>query len=421
MHDRSLHVGQTGLFADEELRLSVEDRRQHVYVIGKTGSGKSTLLRNLILQDIEAGRGVGLIDPHGDLALDILAHVPPRRSRETVYIAPADLAHPIGFNLLGAVPKDCRHLVASGVVEAFKNIFADSWGARLEYILYNSLAALLDFKCASLLGVLKLLTDDRYRRKVIARVEDDVVRRFWTEEFGAWSASFRTEALSPIQNKVGRILAAAPLRNILGQMTSTVDFHRIVDQGQVFVANLSKGQLGADKANLFGSLLLTQFQLAALRRADRPEEERRDFVLYIDEFQNFTTESFAPMLSEARKYRLSLVLAHQYLDQLSDVVRSAVFGNVGTLIVFRVGQSDAEAFAKELEHRFPPDDLTGLKRGEVRVRSLVNGVPTVPDRAWTLPPTGKRYGHDEHIIRRSRRNFGRPRQQVEEEISRFLR
>jgi hypothetical protein len=318
------------------------------------------------------------------------------------------------------VPQDHRHLVASGVVEAFKNLFAESWGARLEYILYNSLAALLDFEQASLLGVLKLFTDDRYRRRVLARLDDDVVRRFWMDEFTAWNASFKAEALSPIQNKVGRILAAPPLRNILGQVTSTVDFHETIDRGQVFVANLSKGQLGADKANLFGSLLLTQFQLAALHRADRPEEKRRDFVLYIDEFQNFTTESFAPMLSEARKYRLSLVLAHQYLDQLSETVRSAVFGNVGTLIAFRVGQADAEILTKELEHRFPPDDLTGLKRGEVRLRSLASGVPTVPERAWTLPPEGKCYGHHEQIIRHCRRTFGRRRQEIEEKIRRFL-
>lgn len=401
--------------------LSIADRRQHIYIIGKTGVGKSTLIRNLIAQDIAAGRGVGLIDPHGDLAREVLDFIPPSRFRETVYFNLADLDRPIGFNLLEAVSLDERHVVASGVVQAFKNIWADSWGPRLEYILYNAVSALLECGGSTLLGIPKLLTDHRYRSAVLRSVKDPMVARFWREEFEALPERLVPEVIAPIQNKVGRFLSSGVLRNILGQVTSSVDLRFALDNKRIVIANLSKGSAGADTANLIGSLLVTSFELAAMRRASEPEERRVDFALNIDEFHNFTTESLATVLSEARKYRLSLVLAHQYLDQLTDTARSAVFGNAGSLVVFRLGQADAEVLSRELEHEFSPDDLTTLGRGEVRLRLIQVGLPVTPFRAFTDRESGTRWGRGERLIRASRGRFGRPRHIVEEKIARFLR
>ncbi len=326
--------------------------RQHVYTIGKTGSGKTTLLRNLLIQHIEAGHGVGLIDPHGDLAEELLNHIPSSRTRDVVYFNPSDLEYPIGINLLANVPPDSRHLIASGIVAAFKSIWRDSWGPRMEYILYNSLAALLDCENVTLLGVTRLLTDSTFRARVIRQIRDPFVKNFWQEEYENYDERFRREAISPIQNKLGQFLMNPPIRNILGQVKSKIDFSFMMDNRRIFIANLSKGKLGADKANLLGSLLTTQFQLAAMARSDVPEKERQDFFLFIDEFQNFATDAFASILSEARKYRLCLTLSHQYIDQLPLEIRQAVFGNVGTLISFRVGNGDAEVLQKEFGNNF---------------------------------------------------------------------
>jgi type IV secretory pathway TraG/TraD family ATPase VirD4 len=314
------------------------DARQHVYVIGKTGSGKTTLLRNLILQHITQGHGMGLIDPHGDLAEELLHHIPPSRAEHLCYFNPGDLEFPMGLNLLANVAPDDRHLVASGVVSAFKSIWHDSWGPRLEYILYNAISALLECENATLLGVNRMLTDDRYRAWVIRQIKDPFLRSFWAEEYEGYDPRFRREAIAPIQNKIGQFLLNPVVRNILGQVKSKVSIPFIMDQSRPFIANLSKGNLGQDKANLLGSLLATQVQLVAMARARFPEDERRDFHLFVDEFQNFSTDTFAAILAEARKYRLCLTLSHQYIDQLSLPIRQAVFGNVGTLIAFRVGR-----------------------------------------------------------------------------------
>lgn len=310
--------------------ISAVDQRQHLYVIGKTGSGKTTLLRNMIVQHIGLGHGVGLIDPHGDLAEELLHHIPPHRADHLVYFNPGDIEYPIGLNLLTNVAPDDRHLVASGVVSAFKGIWHDSWGPRLEYILYNAVAALLDCPNTSLLGVNRMLTDDKYRSWVICQIKDPFIRAFWAEEYAGYDPRFQREAIAPIQNKIGQFLLNPVIRNILGQVKTKVSIPFVMDNGRLFVANLSKGQLGHDKANLLGSLLVTHFQLAAMARANRPESERRDFALVIDEFQNFSTDVFASILAEARKYRLCLTLSHQYIDQLTLPVRQAVFGNVGT-------------------------------------------------------------------------------------------
>jgi hypothetical protein len=400
--------------------ISVADQRHHIYVIGKTGSGKTTLLRNMIVQHIMLGHGVGLIDPHGDLAEELLHHIPRHRADHLVYFNPGDLDFPIGLNLIAGVAPDERHLVASGIVSAFKNIWHDSWGPRLEYILYNAVAALLECPNTSLLGVNRMLTDDNYRAWVIRQIKDPFIRAFWVEEYAGYDPRFQREAIAPIQNKIGQFLLNPVIRNILGQVKNKVSFPFVMDNGRLFIANLSKGQLGHDKANLLGSLLVTQFQLAAMARARRPESERRDFALFIDEFQNFSTESFASILAEARKYRLCLTLSHQYIDQLSLPVRQAVFGNAGTLIAFRIGYADAETMEKEFGKTFPPSVLADLERFEAVVKLLEDGTNREPFRAKTLPPLGNRIGRKDKLIARSRERFAQPRTTVEMKLDRWL-
>lgn len=400
--------------------VSREDRRQHLYIIGKTGSGKSTLLRNMIVQHIALGHGVGLIDPHGDLAEEILHHVPPSRANDLAYFNPGDLDFPVGLNLLANVAPDDRHLVASGIVTAFKSLWSDSWGPRLEYILYNAIAALLDCQNVTLLGVNRMLTDEKYRARVIRQVKDPFIKAFWAEEYARYDERFRREAIAPIQNKVGQFLLNPVIRNILGQVRNRVSIPFVMDNGRLFVANLSKGKLGHDKANLLGSLLTTQFQLGAMARSDRPEAERRDFYLFIDEFQNFSTESFASILAEARKYRLSLTLSHQYIDQLSVSVRQAVFGNVGTIISFRIGHTDAEVLEKEFGSAVSAGALADLDRFQAVVKLLKSGASREPFRAKMLPPVGNRVGRMEKLIRHSRMRFATRRKTMEEKLKRWM-
>ena len=400
--------------------IAAADERQHVYVIGKTGSGKTTLLRNLILQHIMLGHGVGLIDPHGDLAEELLHHIPPHRADHLVYFNPGDLEFPIGLNLLANVAPDDRHLVASGIVSAFKGIWRDSWGPRLEYILYNAISALLDCQNTTLLGVNRMLTDDRYRARVIRQIKDPFIRSFWAEEYAGYDERFKREAIAPIQNKLGQFLLNPVVRNILGQVKSRVNIPFTMDNGRLFIANLSKGRLGHDKANLLGSLLVTQFQLGAMARATRSEAERRDFYLFIDEFQNFSTDAFASILAEARKYRLCLTLSHQYIDQLSLPVRQAVFGNVGTLISFRVGYTDGEVMESEFGKTLPATELAELDRYEAVVKLLEDGANRVPFRARMLPPLENRIGRKQKLIARSRERFAVKRDVIEGKLNRWM-
>jgi DNA helicase HerA-like ATPase len=403
-------IGERAAWGDPQpFGISAVDQRQHVYILGKTGSGKTTLLRNLIIQHILLGHGVGVIDPHGDLAEELLNHIPPRRADHLVYFNPGDLEFPVGLNLLANVPSDDRHLVASGVVSAFKGIWRDSWGPRLEYILYNAVSALLDCRDATLLGVNRMLTDDGYRAKVIGQIQDLFIRSFWAEEYAGYDERFRREAIAPIQNKLGQFLLNPVVRNILGQVRSKVKIPFIMDNGRLFIANLSKGRLGHDKANLLGSLLVTQFQLGAMARASRPEHERRDFYLFIDEFQNFSTDAFASILAEARKYRLCLTLSHQYIDQLPLPIRQAVFGNVGTLIAFRVGYADAEIIEKEFGKTFSASALADLGRYEAAVKLLEDGMNREPFRAKMLPPMQCRISKKEKLISNSQKRYAVPR------------
>jgi hypothetical protein len=400
--------------------ISVVDQRQHIYVIGKTGSGKTTLLRNMILQHIALGHGVGLIDPHGDLAEELLHHIPPHRADDLVYFNPGDLEFPIGLNLLSNVPSDGRHLVASGIVGAFKGIWRDSWGPRLEYILYNAVSALLDCRNATLLGVNRMLTDDTYRAKVIRQIKDPFIRSFWAEEYAGYDPRFQREAIAPIQNKLGQFLLNPVVRNILGQVKTKVDIPFVMNNERLIIANLSKGRLGHEKANLLGSLLTTQFQLGAMARSDQPEEERHDFYLFIDEFQNFSTDAFASILAEARKYRLCLILSHQYIDQLSLPIRQAVFGNVGTLISFRIGYVDAEVMEKEFGKTFSASTLADLNRYEAAVKLLQDGANPEPFRANMLPPLENRVGRKEKLIAQSRERFATPRAFIEDKLNRWM-
>lgn len=400
--------------------ISTADLRQHVYVIGKTGSGKTTLLRNLIIQHIVLGHGVGLIDPHGDLAEELLHHIPPYRANHLCYFNPGDLEFPVGLNLLARVAPDDRHLVASGIVEAFKGIWRESWGPRLEYILYNAVAALLDCEGTTLLGINRLLSDGAYRAKVIQQIKDPFIRDFWASEYAGYDPHFQREAIAPIQNKVGQFLLNPVMRNILGQVRNKVSFPFMMDRGRIFIANLSKGKLGADKANLLGSLLTTQFQLAATARTSRQETERRDFYLFIDEFQNFSTDAFASILAEARKYRLCLSLSHQYIDQLSMPVRQAVFGNVGTLIAFRVGYTDAEVVEKEFGRTFTAEAISDLGRYEAVVKLLEDGANHTPFRTKMLPPLENRVGRKEKLIHQSRKRFATPRIVIEGKLERWM-
>lgn len=396
--------------------ISVEDQRQHIYILGKTGSGKTTLLKNLIVQHIQQGHGVGLIDPHGDLAQELLDYIPRSRTDHLCYFNPADVEYPIGFNLLANVPKDEQHLVASGVISALKGIWRDSWGPRLEYILYNALAALLECQNTTLLGVNRMLTDNDYRAWVLKQVRDPFIRAFWVEEYERYEPRFRREAIAPIQNKVGQFLLNPVIRNILGQVKSKVKIPFIMDNRGLFIANLSRGRIGEHEVNLLGSLLVTQFQLAAMGRAKRPEADRKDFYLFIDEFQNFSTDAFSSILAEARKYRLCLVLSHQYIDQLSLPVRQAVFGNVGTMIAFRVGHADADVLENEFGVNFPASAFTDLNRYEALVKLLENGVNIEPFRERTLSPVKYITSRRDALIVSSRDRFAIQRQNIEKKL-----
>jgi len=390
-------------------------RRQHVYVIGQTGTGKSTLLRNLVLQDIEEGRGVGLIDPHGDLASEILEHIPAWRIGDVVYFDPST-RDPLAVNLFRATT-DNRHLVASGIVSAFKKIWGESWGPRLEYVLYATLAALLHCENTSLLGVSRMLHDENYRKWVVKQVKDPMVRSFWNDEFGKYDRGFRQEVISPIQNKVGQIFLAPMLRNVLGQVATKINFRFMMDRKRIFIANLSKGMIGDTHSSLLGSLLITGFELAALSRADCPPDERQDFYLYVDEFHHCATESFASILSEARKYRLSLTLAHQYLGQVDEKIRDAVFGNVGTLLAFRVSESDASVLERQFGGSYVGSRFTGLENFELCARLLSQD----PFQARSLPPLVTSRRNRKAIIRHSRRKYCSRHKRVEEKIERWLR
>jgi hypothetical protein len=360
------------------------DRRHHLYLVGKTGTGKSTLLETLIRQDLVHGHGLALLDPHGDLVERVLASVPAHRRADVTYLDLPNPAQVFGFNPIERVPPARRALAAAGVLDVFKKLWADSWGPRLEHILRNALLVLVELPDATLADILRLLDDESFRHDAAVRCANPQVRRFWLREYEHYPARLRAEAIAPVQNKVGAFLAHTRLHQILSAPRSSFDLRAIMDERRILLVNLSKGRIGEDVAALFGALLVSSIGLAALSRADQPECERRPFFVYLDEFQTFTTLSLAGMLSELRKYGVSLVVAHQYLAQLEPEIRDAVAGNVGSLIAFRVGAADAEVLASELAPEFSADDLMRLPNHEAYVRLLVNGLVATPFSAETL-------------------------------------
>jgi len=366
--------GQLTYFArslgGENIGIAQPDRLMHSLFIGRSGTGKSTALLTQIIQDIKAGRGVGLIDPHGDLAEAVLPFIPRARQKHLVYLNPADLDFPIALNMLYRVAEKERHLVADNLVSIFHKIWVDSWGPRMAYVLRNALLALLENPGSTLLSLVKFLTDREYRQRLVKNIHDPFIRYYWQKEFAAYPDRLVAEIISPIQNKIGAYLANRPLRNILGQSRNSIQFSRILDHGGIFICNLSKGLLGEEAANLLGSFLLSGIVQAAMRRADMPENERREFFLYIDEFHNFTTQSFTTALAEIRKYGVGLTLAHQYLGQLDESIRQAVLANVGTLVVFRVGSEDPQVLAKEFGYDWDGYNLTNLDPYEIYYKTI---------------------------------------------------
>ena len=407
------------LVSGEAVPLTHNDRRRHLYLIGKSGTGKSTLLFNMMNSDLAHGRGFALLDPHGDLARDIADAVPAQRTNDVVYFDPADLSNPVAFNPLERVSLDARPLVAAHITAAFKHLWGDSWGVRLEYILGNSLRLLLDAPGTTLLGLPRLLVDDKYRTRLLATCRDPIIRAFWLREFAEYQERFVTEAISPIQNKIGALLSPPVLRNIIGQKRSTIDIPAIMNSGQVLIVNLSKGRLGEAPAHLLGAFLATAFAQAAESRADMPEEQRRDFTLYADEFQNFATDSFASILSEARKWRLNLALAHQFLGQLPPLLRQAVIGNAGTVVAFRLGAEDAPLIADELGHH-NHGSLIDTPNFAAWIKLMYNNTPTDARYMSTLPQVPATSGRLASIQARTRARYARPRAHVEQQIARFL-
>ncbi|MEK7640190.1 MAG: type IV secretion system DNA-binding domain-containing protein [Patescibacteria group bacterium] len=400
--------------------IKLDDRRRHMYLVGKTGMGKSTVMERMIVNDMEAGHGIALVDPHGDLVEKMLEYVPNSRINDIVYINPSDYEYPIGFNVLEAVDATQRHLVASGLMGVFTKIWEGVWSARMEYILNNTILALLEYPGSTMLGIARMLVDPRYRTRVLTKVTDPIVKGFWVDEFANYNDKFRNEAVAPIQNKVGQFLSSAIIRNIVGQPKSTIDLRSIMDSKKIMLLNLAKGRIGEDNSSLLGAMMITRLQLAAMSRVDTPEPQRNDFFLYVDEFQNFATESFAGILSEARKYRLDLIIAHQYIEQLSEEVAPAVFGNVGTIMAFRVGGEDAEFLEKEFEPTFMQTDLVNLPKYEVYLKLMIDGVASEPFSATTLPPFELQPTNNrEKVIAASRERYAQKRTEVEEKILRW--
>lgn len=397
--------------------IKLRDRRQHMYAIGKSGTGKSTLLENMALDDIRKGRGVAIVDPHGDFINHILDAMPPERIKDIIYFNPADKNFPVGFNLLENVDPELKNVVASGVVGIFKKIFGESWGPRLEYILRNVILALLEYPDSTMLSIMRVLVDRGYRSQVLTKVTDPVIRDFFINEYEKYDPKFRTEAIAPIQNKVGQFLSASTIRNIVGQPKSTFSIEEAMDTRKILLVDLSIGKIGEDAAALLGSMMITKVQLAAMRRANIQEEERVDFYLYVDEFQNFATDSFATILSEARKYRLNLILTHQYIAQMPETVAKAVFGNIGTLLSFRVGATDAVALAKEFEPVFESNDLINLDNHHIYVKMSIDGVTRPAFSAITLPPIAEQTNNRENIIHASRERYSKDRELVEKDIA----
>jgi len=409
------HRGKEQIFG-----IKTEDRSKHVYVIGKTGMGKSVLLENMAAQDIQNGNGMAFIDPHGEAAATLLDYVPEERLKDVIHFAPFDVSYPISFNIMEDVGYDKRHLVVSGLISTFKKIWPDVWSSRMEYILTNTLFALLEYPDSTLLDVNRMLINKEFRKDVISHITDPVVKAFWVEEFATYTDRYTQEATPAIQNKIGQFVSNPVIRNIIGQPKSSFDFREAMDTKKILIMNLSKGRIGDTNSKLIGSMLIIKIYLAAMSRADTTAGELAKlpfFYFFVDEFQSFANETFADILSESRKYKLSLTIAHQYIGQMPDEVREAVFGNVGTTIAFRVGAEDAEVLEKEFSPTFYADDLVSLGLYQVYLKLMIDGLASKPFSATTLPPIEKpEKTLKNEVINQSRKTYAKPRDEVESAI-----
>lgn len=394
------------------------DRSRHVYIIGQTGAGKTGTLELLALSDIFHGHGYAIIDPHGDFAINNMRFIPSGRLKDVVYFNPADTAYPLGFNPLEVTNPNQKNSISSEVIGVLKRMFGESWGPRLEYILRYTILALLDRPSATMLDINRMLTDKNFRKETLDYCQDTVVLNFWKVEFGTWNDKFVTEAIAPVLNKVGAFTANPIIRNIIGQPKSSFNIRKIMDEGKILIVNLSKGLIGEDNAAILGSFLVTKIQLAAMSRSDIDRiEDRRPFYLYVDEFQNFATDSFATILSEARKYALNLTVANQYISQMSETVRDAVFGNVGTIISFRISADDAPIVSKQFEPQFEANDLLQMHNRNFIINMVIRGEKTPAFNAKTLSLPPPQADNTAVIIENTRRLYSHPRSEVEKAIA----
>lgn len=416
--DKITYFAETD-FRNKKVKFGIKakDRTRHVYVIGKTGMGKSTMLENMAVQDIQNGEGMAFIDPHGGTAEKLLDYIPEHRIKDTIYFAPFDTDYPVSFNVMEDVGADKRHLVANGLMNAFKKIWVDAWSARMEYILNNVLLALLEYPDSTILGVNRMLSDKDYRNMVVAGVTDASVKAFWVDEFAKYGDKYMQEAGAAIQNKIGQFVSNPLVRNIIGQPKSSFDVRKIMDEKKILIMNLSKGRMGIENSALLGNMLVTKIYLGAMSRADATASELQklpNFYFYVDEFQSFANESFADILSEARKYKLCLTIAHQYVNQMPEEVRDAVFGNVGSMVTFRIGPEDAELFEKEFAPEFTAEDLVNLGFAQVYLRLMIDGIGSKPFSSVTLPPISmSSRSFRGEIVENTRKNYATPRAEVE--------
>lgn len=406
-------------FHNQYLKFGIKraDRRRHLYVVGKSGVGKSKLLELLVISDILNGEGVGVMDPHGDLIENVMKYVPEHRIKDVVLFNPADMDFPIGFNPIESVEPEYRQHVAMGFIEIFKKLFGDNWTFRLEHVMRYTVLALFDYPNSTVFGILKMLTDKNYRQKVVAHISDTVVKNFWVNEFAAWSEKFDNEAIVPILNKIGQFVSTSLVRNIVGQPKNLMDIDDIINNQKILLMNVSKGNLSEEISGLIGSMIITSLYRSAMKRAAMPEEKRKDFYFYVDEFQNFATHTFGEILSEARKYRLNLCVSHQHLGQLDAYTKSTVFGNIGSIIAFRVGAEDAFNLEKEFTPVFKANDMINLGVREFYVKMTIDGKLRDPFSGFTLDVPKPDQNVSAKIIEHSRKTYGRPRVEVEKMIN----
>ncbi|MBI5414159.1 type IV secretion system DNA-binding domain-containing protein [Candidatus Peregrinibacteria bacterium] len=417
-----LKIGKSNFQARKiEFGIREADILRHIYIIGRTGMGKSTLLENMIFDAMNAGKGMAIIDPHGDLAERALQFVPKKRINDVILFDPSDVDYPVAYNIMECKDAKDRNVLSSGIIGVFKKLYAESWGPRLEHILRNTVLTLLHCTDVSILAIPRILNDANFRKKCLKQVNDPILKDFWANEYETLSPKTRVEWISPILNKIGQFLSNPILRNILGQVKSKFHIRWAMDKGKILIVNLSKGKIGEDVSTLLGSVLISKFQIEAMSRADIPANERKDFYLFIDEFQNFATDSFASILSEARKYKLALIMANQYIAQMEETVRDAIFGNVGSLISFQVGYDDAEPLMKQFSEKVEETDLVSLSRGAVYLRLLIDGLPTAAFSASTSSPLQVVEDHEktEKILKVSREKYAVKRKIIEEKIAKW--